>query len=163
MQVRLRAEQALLLDTAEIFLCCSFCAESGQDLTARHKRVAEEFCAVGPVVAVVTASLAGAARVAAVACSRGDKAEVLHLGSAQSSIRWRSKPGWFGVYNPRRCGRECRSPGRKRSCHKVCCGKTDAVRGHANLILWYPVPGAVMVERRREVLAEENSPCSWRQ
>ena len=154
MQVRLRVEQALLLDTAEIFLCCSFCAESGKDLTARHKRVAEEFCAVGTVVAAVTASLAGAARVAAVACLTGDMAEVLHLGSAQSSNRWRSKPGWFGVYNPRRCGRECRSPGRKRSCHKVCCGRSDAARAHANSVLWRPVQGVGMVARR--VLAEEN-------
>ena len=116
MQVRLRAEPALLLDIAEIFLCCSFCAESGKDLTARHKRVAEEFCAAGMVVAAVTASLAGAARVAAVACSTGDMAEVLHLDIGRSSSRWRSKLGESGVDILRRCGRECRNLDRKSLC-----------------------------------------------
>ena len=154
MQVRLLAGQALPLDTAEISLCCSFCAELGKDLTVKHKKVAGEFCAVGTVVAAVTASLAGAARVAAVACSTGDMAEVLHLGSAQSSNRWRSKPGECGVDIPRRCVRECRNLDRKVSCHKVCCGKLDAARAHANSVLWRPVQGVGMVARR--VLAEEN-------
>ena len=162
MQVRLLAGQALPLDTAEISLCCSFCAELGKDLTVRHKKVAGEFCAVGTVVAAVTASLAGAVRAAAVAWSTGDMAEVLHLDIGRSSNRWRSKPGECGVDIPRRCGRECRNLDRKVSCHKVCCGKTDAARGHANVVLWCPVPGAVMVVRRWEVLAEESLPCSWR-
>ena len=154
MQVQLLAGQALPLDIAEISLCCSFCAESGKDLMVKHKMVAVEFCAVGTVVAAVTASLAGALRAAAVACSTGDMAEVLHLGIAQSSNRWRSKLGWFGVCILRRCGRECRSPGRKISCHKVCCGRSDAARAHANSVLWRPVQGVGMVARR--VLAEEN-------
>ncbi len=152
----LLAEQARLRDGAEIFPCCSFCAESGKDLTARHKRVAEEFCAVGTVVAAVTASLAGAVRAAAVACSTGDMVEVLHLDSDLSSNRWRSKPGWCGVCILRRCGRGCRSPDRRISCHKVCCGRPGAARAHANLVLWRPVQCAGMVARRWRVLAEEN-------
>ena len=154
MQVRLLAGQALPLETAEISLCCSFCAESGKDSMVKHKKVAGEFCAVGTVVAVVTASLAGAVRATAVACLTGDMAEVLHLDIGRSSNRWRSKPGECGVDIPRRCGRGCRNLDRKVSCHKVCCGRSGAARAHANLVLWRLVQGAGMVARK--VLAEEN-------